>query len=463
MLEIIYKIFHKKMSKLEGKDKISLYNNDFMKFFYYQDDSPNNDTKKKQVTNKGKMKTKKLKINPLSKYEFLFNDSQTGKQIKHKNTKKKNFINLTSNDKNSTNNISTKNDKNNKHSRQYPNNRFKKTSHSSLDIFLESVKQHEEHKKQKINNLKTEMIKQQLSEIRKFPKILKRSVKLANSKGRDPLYLKRPLSEEKSIERDFFKFYKKHLNIINKEKVIPTNAKKTQEKFKKIYEDNIQWKKNKEEMNNTVRCKNNKQVEDDMNKTLTFRPLLNQNSLRIIQKLNNNKKVNINQYNDLYHFENERELLDKLKLKLKPVLSEYFNINNTKRPYLTKKSLYIANNLTENNRRTPMGRTRSYKINPNKNKRDIKSNVKNTKIDEAINEESKNETLNENRLDKNLYKHNKKEYYLLQKIKEIKKSKTKGKKELYKINIRQATAWNQQFVNNIIPKGKYGLVIEGLL
>ena len=134
-------------------------------------------------------------------------------------------------------------------------------------------------------------------------------------------------------------------------------------------------------------------IENDINKKLTFCPLLTQNTLQIVQKLKKNKKINLNKYNNLYNFENERELLDKLKLKLKPVLSEYFDINNTKRPYIGKKSLYIANNLTENNKRKPMSRAKSYQIIPNQNKRISKPNIENKKNNLEKGEQEEKEKL----------------------------------------------------------------------
>jgi len=44
----------------------------------------------------------------------------------------------------------------------------------------------------------------------------------------------------------------------------------------------------------------------------------------------NKKEFNLNQYNNLYNRTNERELLDKLKFQMKPILSEVFDINNKK-------------------------------------------------------------------------------------------------------------------------------------
>ena len=56
-----------------------------------------------------------------------------------------------------------------------------------------------------------------------------------------------------------------------------------------------------------------------------------------------------------------------------------------------------------------------------------------------------------------------KDYFLLLKIKELKKEKEEKKRELYKLNIRQGTAWNLESVNNVIPRQKCGHIIEGLL
>ena len=454
---------------MELADKDSFYNNNVIKYSYHLSDTSKNSNKDKKTNNKPKFKGKKLKINSVSELEFLYNDSQNRATSKNKNMKikKKNLINYTSNDKNSTSIMSPKNDSINKNSRQYQQFNLKKSSQSSIDIFWESVKQYEQYKNDKINNLKTEIMNQELSEIRKIPKILKRSTIIVNAKGRDPLYLQRPLSEEKMLEKDFLKFYKRNLKFTNKVHSKLINEKRLQEKYSKIYEDNIQWKKNKEEKNNKTRYEYNKMIENDINKKLTFRPLLTQNTLQIVQKLKKNKKINLNKYNNLYNFENERELLDKLKLKLKPVLSEYFDINNTKRPYIGKKSLYIANILTENNKRKPMSRAKSYQIIPNQNKRIRKPYIENKKINLVKKEENKDDTLNENnKIDiYNCSREKKHEYYLEQKLKEMKKpkAKKKDKKELYKLNIRQTTAWNQDFINNVIPKKKFGRIIKGLL
>ena len=83
-------------------------------------------------------------------------------------------------------------------------------------------------------------------------------------------------------------------------------------------------------MNEKIRYDNIKKNENNINK-FTFRALLSENTKRIVKKMNKNKKeINLNQYNNLYNRTNERELLDKLKFQMKPILSEVFDINNKK-------------------------------------------------------------------------------------------------------------------------------------
>ena len=230
----------------------------------------------------------------------------------------------------------------------------------------------------------------------------------------------------------------------------------------------MRWKKNKEESNDKIRDENTKRSEDEIDKMLTFRPLLSKNTNKIMQRKRTNKTINLNQYNDLYNCENERELLDKLKLKLKPVLSEYFDINHTKRPYITKRSLYLANNKTEKKRRKECCRAKSYQNLPIQNKTNKKNKTYNNKTTRKIpKEENKSDTLNDVKIeDYHKIKYNKTkrfEHHLLKRIKDIENSKPKKKKDLYQLNVRQATAWNKEYINKIIPKRKCGFIIEGLL
>ena len=216
----------------------------------------------------------------------------------------------------------------------------------------------------------------------------------------------------------------------------------------------MRWKKYKDELNEKIKYDNMKKNENDVNKNLTFRPLLSKNTKKIIKKMGKNRKeLNLNHLNNLYNNTNEREILNKLKLQLKPVLSEVFDINHTKRPYITKKSYYLANNSSEKNKKKNLNRNKTYNnIIPTK-----KINKKETEKKISTKKEKVNEPIDDYEKKRNY------EYYLLQKFREIKNPFLRKKKELYKLNVRQATAWNQEFVNNILPKKKYGFIIEGLL
>jgi hypothetical protein len=90
--------------------------------------------------------------------------------------------------------------------------------------------------------------------------------------------------------------------------------------------------------------------------------------------------------------------------------------------------------------------------NKEKGKKDKSKNYKENK-EEKKEEKSKNKKSNKK----------KKGNDLLDKIKKLKNEKENKQKELYKINVRQGTAWNQEVINNIIPRKKYGHIIEGLL
>ena len=441
------------------------YNNNTVKFSYHLNNESNNNTKNKKSANKNKNRGKKLKINSISQLEYIYNDSQekTTSTNQNRKIKKKNMINFTSNERNSTDVVTTNNNRGDNHSRQNYQKKLKKNHRSqmSFDNFWKNVKDKEKNKITKINKLRKERLNEEISEMRSFPKISKRSIYLANNKERDALYLNRPLSEEKILENDFLKFYKINLDKTNKEKQSKIDEKKTQEKFNRFYTDNMIWKNNKDKINNRIRIYKNKISEENI-KVYTFRPLLSKKTEEIIKKKKAMKKIDLSQYNNLYNNGSEREILDKIRLKLKPVLSEMFDINNTKRPFISKKSYYLADNLIDNNRKKKLYKENSYQIIPSKRIYPQKKRIKATSKEEYKDNNIYAEDFNKYKFKKNRKKMQY-EYYLLQKFREINNPKVNKKKELYKLNIRQSTAWNQEFVNNIIPKRKCGYIIEGLL
>ena len=298
-----------------------------------------NNLKNKRAENKIKKNNKKLKINSISELEFLYNDSQAKTTIsnKHIKLKKKNLINLSTNNMNSTSEILTS-QKNKKLSRQNKSNSF--------NNFWKSVNQHEEERKIRINNLKAQITKIQNAQIMSRPKISKRSITLATSKRRNPLYLKKPLNEEISLENDFLKFYKKNLDFTYNGKLSSDDEKKIQEKFNKFYEDNITWKNQRNDRLMSVR---NEKLENSNRINFTFKPTINKNSIRLVKKL---QKIN-SVYSDdsnINNLEYEQELLDQLKLKLKPVLNECFDFYNKRIPYVNKRSRNILRNSSKNNK-----------------------------------------------------------------------------------------------------------------
>ena len=415
--------------------------------FSYKSDN----LKNKRASNKLKKNNKKLKINSISEIEYLYNDSQekTTNTINKMRLKKQNLINLSSNNQNSTDFLSTKY---NRHSRQTKaQNSFGKRT---FNDFWQSVQEHENKKKIKINNLKSQIINSQILKESYTPKISKRSISLVNLKNRAPLYLKKPLNEEKNMDADFKIFYNKNLDSTVKDKTKSCDEIKVKDKFDKFYEDNITWKKKITNHNELLHEKNEKNQ-----KKYSFKPILNKNSMIIVKKQERINSHDSMPYNYLNNFEIEKEIIDQLNVKLRPVLKEYYDIFNNKEPYINKRSICLIKNKANKNKEKILKKTKSYQILPNENI--LKENKKNTNI--ITDENNKNES---KKVSKEKFKIiNKLNYenYLLQKFKEIDYTNKSDKKYLYKLNVRQGTPANFEIINKIIAKRKYGFIFEDLL
>ena len=433
----------------ESKDNKTSINNDTFnntkikneKSISYSLPNQNYNLKNKRALNKMKNK----KTISTSELEFLYNDSQdkTIASNKAKKLIKKNIINRTLN-QNSTDFISTKYQK---YSRQnnYKNN-FKTRTFSE---FWSSVQEHEKEKKARIENLKQQVVAVQNKELKYHPFVSKRSLTLANLKKREPFYLKRPLNEERYLEGDFANFYKKYINIINRDKNMTIDETKTQEKFNKFYEDNITWKSNIIKNNQLVFDKKRKNTFNK--KVYTFRPILNNNSLKIVEELDKFNELTLDNYNDLNNFEIDKKIMKQFKIRIKPILNEYLDIKNKKIPYVNRRSLNLIKSLTHKNRTKTLYRNKTYQIIP-------KSNIKT--------EEQKDNSTTKEAKDKEKLKYPKKrtyEQYILQKLKEAKKLDQKDKKGLYKLNIMQGTSTNNDYANKIMSNKKYSYIIEGFL
>ena len=433
----------------ESKDNKTSINNDTFnntkikneKSISYSLPNQNYNLKNKRALNKMKNK----KTISTSELEFLYNDSQekTIASNKAKKLIKKNIINRTLN-QNSTDFISTKYQK---YSRQnnYKNN-FKTRTFSE---FWSSVQEHEKEKKARIENLKQQVVAVQNKELKYHPFVSKRSLTLANLKKREPFYLKRPLNEERYLEGDFANFYKKYINIINRDKNMTIDETKTQEKFNKFYEDNITWKSNIIKNNQLVFDKKRKNTFDK--KVYTFKPILNNNSLKIVEELDKFNELTLDNYNDLNNFEIDKKIMKQFKIRIKPILNEYLDIKNKRIPYVNRRSLNLIKSLTHKNRTKTLYRNKTYQIIP-------KSNIKT--------EEQKDNSTTKEEKDKEKLKYPKKrtyEQYILQKLKEAKKLDQKDKKGLYKLNIMQGTSTNNDYANKIMSNKKYSYIIEGFL
>ena len=433
----------------ESKDNKTSINNDTFnntkikneKSISYSLPNQNYNLKNKRALNKIKNK----KTISTSELEFLYNDSQekTIASNKAKKLIKKNIINRTLN-QNSTDFISTKYQK---YSRQ--NNYKNSFKTRTFNEFWSSVQEHEKEKKARIENLKQQVVAVQNKELKYHPFVSKRSLTLANLKKREPFYLKRPLNEERYLEGDFANFYKKYINIINRDKNMTIDETKTQEKFNKFYEDNITWKSNIIKNNQLVFDKKRKNTFNK--KVYTFRPILNNNSLKIVEELDKFNELTLDNYNDLNNFEIDKKIMKQFKIRIKPILNEYLDIKNKRIPYVNRRSLNLIKSLTHKNRTKTLYRNKTYQIIP-------KTNIKT--------EEQKDNSTTKEEKDKEKLKYPKKrtyEQYILQKLKEAKKLDQKDKKGLYKLNIMQGTSTNNDYANKIMSNKKYSYIIEGFL
>lgn len=428
------------------------------------------------------------KLDPLAEYEFVYDDSQNmdlnkkeevklnkvvihnqnnNKLIFQPNSSNKNFASSKLSFNKKSNCISSPNqklsriqtflnkNKNNHIKKKSKKNQYEKANFNS---FLDNLKYYQDKREKNMNNLRNKSLEKENSQIRNKPKISKNSDLLMKHIKREPLYQKRPFNEKKNLDKKFENFYSKNYDSNSSSAILKSpkmNDKKIEEKFSKFYEDNIKWKKNLEEINNHIRNNNIKKYEDKIG-VYTFRPTLDKNSIYIVDKLNRNRTIEYD-INNIYEYENQKELLDKLKTRLKPMLNNIRNLS-IGRPYINKKSslmkrtlsdIYISKRNNNYNNLSKTTRNKECRINfKEKEKKDKSKNYKEKNEEKSINKKSNKK---------------KKESDLLDKINKLKNEKENKQKELYKINVRQGTAWNQEVINNIIPRKKCGYIIEGLL
>ena len=196
---------------------------------------------------------------------------------------------------------------------------------------------------------------------------------------------------------------------------------------------------------------------------LSFKPKLNKNSLFMASKL---KRKSSNLIYNIYFYEDEdkseREVINKFKIKLKPAMSNVYNLSEHM-PYLNKRNHGLKRTLSE------------IIINKKKEKYSLTKKInKNNKINYKLEEKkfdnyfTKKQKINDDNASKIKKMKNIKESEnfnnLMKKINllnnENENSKENPKPELYKLNIRKGSAWNQDVINEIIIDNKYDEFIK---
>ena len=461
------------------------FNKFFNKFKYSKTKSQKENIPSNNSNNASQKNNQK---NSLYEFEFLFDDSQKKKSkskehtklntaTKNKNNKNKNTSkskrkkNYTTANKSYNNDSSSFNStmkkistltntyKNKYLSRQ--NKLEKKPKKRVFEMFLKDMNDFQIKKEQKLNTIRNKSLEKEKEEINKRPKMSAYSLFLVKGKKRRPLYEKTPLNEEDNLEQNFLNFYSKnnYNSFINKSTI---NNKTFDKKSDEFYLNNIKSKKKVEDKNNNKRI-NKKKLNDTVISSYSFRPTLCKTTMNLMDKLNNNQNKTINaQQKKINEQKLEKELIDRMKIKLKPLIRNHSN--NIKRPYITKRSELLTRTLSYNNIRKQTYHNYNYKTAKNPKSNNLKINYKaNEKKFKSIKKiGKKDEELNKGKKNINLKKRSK-AYYLLKKIKKLEKEKEHKKKELYKLNIRQGTSWNTDAINNIIPRQRCGYIIEGLL
>ena len=436
--------------------------NSLMEYEFLYSDSNNKNTSSKQNTKLNKEKVIRNKTN---------NNKSNNKNYKNKkyylNTYNKSVIK----DKNISFNLPKKkimsiksklNKNKDKDEKSLTDNKIKRnlSQKNTLEIFLKNMKEHQIKKEEKINNIRKKTVEKEVSEMKERPEISEGSLLLLKNIKRKPLYQKTPLNEEEKLDINFKNFYSKNIDIDNNIYNSPLKSKTIDERYNKFYESNIKWKKDLEEKNNNKR-NNNKEFHEII-ENCSFKPKLNKNSINIVDKLIKNKTINYEFNNNEFEPENEKEMIDKLRIKLKPILKEYYNDDNNSN-YISKKSAFLIRNYSDNNMRKQTYHNYNYKKKQNINNKNIKINYKRNEQKFKSNKKEIKKEIEDNKKKKSNLEKKGKDYYLWLKIRQLQKEKADKKKELYKLNIRQGTAWNMDAVNNIIPRQKCGHIIEGLL
>lgn len=346
---------------------------------------------------------------------------------------------------------------------------LKKSSFSQLKIesFLARVKEKQEQKEQHINNIRNKYLKNEDSEMNIYPEINKKSLTLLKNGKRKPLFEKSPVKEENNLDKDFQKFYSKTLKENQTNPYFENIQKKEndlKEKYNKFYEDKIKWKKKIEEKNKNRKMNIEKEYKEYID-NFTFTPSLNKKSMNIANKLKRNRSVINIMNNNFYETGNNKEILDKFKTKLKPIITSIYNCNNFQKIY--RKNHTLRRTFSEISFYKDINQVNTknnHKMNKNiENKNNLKINYK---INEKkFEKKRKNNYRNKKKEILSNSNINERDYKLLKKLEENKNNNTSQriKQDLYKLNVRPGTSWNKEVINNINYLNDFDRILDSLI
>lgn len=362
---------------------------------------------------------------------------------------------------------------NSKSKPQYLNLKRKAFSQKRFDTFLERVKE-----KQAIKEIHLNKIRSKSSEKENIPNynqtgISKGSALLLKHSNRKPLYQEKPLNEEGNLEKRFKDFYNRSLKENQTNSLLiksPKSKNDLDEKYNNFYKDKIKWKNNVEQKNKNRKL-NKEQELDHCFEEFSFKPSLNKRSLNMANRLNRNRSIDNIYNNNFYENGNDIETLDKFKTRLKPIMNNIYNYNNHM-PYLNKRSLGLKRTMSEiflNQRNNDLNkikkRNKKMKINYKLNEKKFSNSKQKNDINKNKNKMINNKDVVKNNINSHINQNDSSNNKLIKKINICEGEDQKGnkKQELYKLNVREGSAWNVEMINKITGERKYNNIIEGLL
>lgn len=311
-------------------------------------------------------------------------------------------------------------------------------------------------------------------------------------KSRTPLYKYKNINET-SLNKELHHFYyfcqKERRNERLKESKTQNSIKyyvynedeknfDSENRYKKFYDNKLVWLKKRDDKIN-IRKKFLDKEDNNIFQSLSFRPHLEQKSIKLVKKRKNFINFLENQLNsdniyekihDNYDYKNT--IYQKYLVAIKPYMNFYFD----------RKSPYFKRNKSKKKCLTPNSTNRS--INIGMIHVDKGNNIRIIKEKKGKNNEQNNKNINKNNNSnkKNIYNIFKPDKKYSKKIKnkeknekeenenqnskvlwwnQIDKINQKDKKKkvfdkyngLYKVSVRENSSWNKVCVNNIIPKG----------